>query len=104
MDFDSNRQSKVRHLRYEPLRKRLKEIPYWPHRYRHKIIGKAGPSFEESVSGLEGKFPTLKRENLSESKNGTYVSVTYELMAKDVDEIIELWVESELVTDCVKIL
>ncbi len=95
---------KVRHLRYEPLRKRLLEIPYWPHRYRHKIIGKAGPNFEESVHDLEDKFPKLKRELEAESKHGTYLSVTFELIASDVDEIIDLWVESEQVRDCVKIL
>ena len=98
------RNQKVRHLRYEPLRKRLMEIPYWPHRYCHKIIGKSGPDFEKSVSELESKFPNLKRELESESKNGTYLSVTFELMASDADEIIELWVESEQVQDCVKIL
>jgi putative lipoic acid-binding regulatory protein len=80
------------------------EIPYWPHRYRHKIIGKAGPGFEESVHGLESRFPNMRREAASASKNGTYLSVTFELMADDVDEIIELWVQSEAVTDCVKIL
>jgi len=95
---------KVRHLRYEPLRKRLMEIPYWPHRYRHKIIGKNNAVFENSVGDLQSKFPNLTRELLSESKNGTYISVTFELIADDADQIIELWVESELVKDCVKIL
>lgn len=99
-----SRNEKVRHLRYEPLRKQLREIPYWPHRYRHKIIGINGPAFEESVHALEEKFPNMKREALSESKNGTYLSVTFEIIAETADEIIDLWVESESVKDFVKIL
>lgn len=95
---------KVRHLRYEPLRRRLQEIPYWPHRYRHKVIGKSTPQFEQSIEALQRKFPRLTREALGESKHGNYTAFTFELIAENVDEIIELWVESEQLDDYVKIL
>lgn len=95
---------KVRHLRYESLRKQLQEIPYWPHRYCHKLIGRNGEPFRSSVEDLEGKFPEIKRMQESESKNGTYLSITYEIRAENVDDIISLWVASESVQDCVSIL
>lgn len=95
---------KVRHLRYEPLRKQLSEIPYWPHRYCHKIIGKNANEFLEAIKGFEEQFPQIKKTNESESRNGTYISLTYELEAQHVDEIILLWVVSEELPGCVKIL
>jgi|GEM_PF-2760758 len=95
---------KIRHLRYEPLRKRLNEIPYWPHRYFHKIIGKNGQDFLKSIEELEKKFPKIKRTQFGESRKGTYISLTYELSADHVDEIISLWLASEELMDCVKIL
>ena len=95
---------KIRHLRYEPLRRRLNEIPYWPHRYLHKVIGKSGEPFEKSITQLEGKFPNMKRTQFGKSRNGTYISVTFELQADHVDEIISLWLASEEIEDCVKIL
>lgn len=96
--------SKIRHLRYEKLRKRLSEIPYWPHRYRHKIIGKNEQLFIESLQSFEKQFPELSQTGMSESSKGTYISVTYELVAEDVDQIIALWVASEEVEGVMKVL
>lgn len=95
---------KIRHLRYEKLRKQLTEIPSWPLRYRHKIIGLNGSDFRESIVDFERQFPDLKKKSSSLSRNGTYLSMTFELQAQDVDEIISLWVASEEIKDFVKIL
>lgn len=95
---------KIRHLRYEALRKQLSEIPYWPHRYRHKVIGKNTDVFRNSIQALESKIKGLKKTQEGESRQGSYISITFELQAKNVDEIILLWIESEAVEDFVKIL
>lgn len=95
---------KVRHLRYETLRKQLQQIPYWPHRYVHKVIGVNGEKFNASLKDFEKQFPKVKNAHTSLSRNGTYLSVTYEISAEDVDEIISLWVASESLEDCVKVL
>lgn len=95
---------KVRHLRYEKLRQRLQEIPYWPHRYCHKIIGKNAEAFREGIEAFENQFPSIQKKTENESKRGNYLSLTYELQAETADEIISLWVASEEIEDCLKIL
>ena len=94
---------KVRHLRYESLRKRLKKEKNWPLQYRHKIIGKNVESFHIEIKVLEEMFPRMNMLESNTSKNGTYLSLTYELRALHVDEIIELWIESEKIKDIVTI-
>lgn len=96
---------KLRHLRYEKLRRCLAEtIEIWPSIYEHKIIGKNGESFRESLKNLEQTFPRINRKQENVSKNGTYLSMTYEVLARDVDEIISLWVASEELKDFVTVL
>lgn len=96
---------KVRHLRYEALRRSLKEtVEEWPYNYEHKIIGKNGVDFVESVRSFEQQFPRMNRKSSHKSRNGTYLSLTYEIMARNVDEIISLWVASEELKDFVTVL
>lgn len=96
---------KVRHLRYETLRKSLQDtVSEWPYVYEHKIIGKNQDDFLSGIKDFEQTFPRLNRKNSQISKNGTYLSLTYEFMARDVDEIITLWVASEQVKNFVTIL
>src|SRR4051812_18213970 len=100
-----NNSPKLRHLRYEALRRSLTEtIETWPTPYEHKIIGKNGDNFKESLKEFEQQFPRLNRKQSNVSKNGTYLSLTYEIMARDVDEIISLWVGSESLKDFITIL
>lgn len=96
---------KVRHLRYEQLRRSLQDtVEQWPHSYEHKIIGKNGSEFVESVRAFEQNFPRMNKKSAHKSRNGTYLSLTYEIMARDVDEIISLWVASEELRDFVTVL
>jgi putative lipoic acid-binding regulatory protein len=96
---------KIRHLRYEALRRSLSEtVESWPSLYEHKIIGKNTEPFLESIKGFEQHFPRLNRKQSNVSKNGTYLSITYEILARDVDEIISLWVGSEALKDFVTVL
>lgn len=97
--------TKVRHLRYESLRKSLEQtILLWPHKYEHKIIGKAGDGFDVGLKEFEESFPHLIRKGAILSKNGRFLSLTYQIEAQDVDEIISLWVASEQVKDCVAVM
>lgn len=96
---------KVRHLRYEALRRSLSEtVETWPTLYEHKIIGKNGDLFKDSLKAFEEEFPRLNRKQSHVSKNGKYFSITYEILARDVDEIISLWVSSESLKDFVTVL
>lgn len=95
----------MRHLRYEALRKSLQDtVEAWPYVYEHKIIGKNKDQFISSVKILEERFPRMNKKNSHISRNGTYLAVTYEIMARDVDEIISLWVASEELEDFVTVL
>jgi len=96
---------KVRHLRYERLRRSLQDsILIWPHNYCHKVIGRNDPAFLSGIVEFERSFPSLHREGSQLSKNGTYLSLTYRYAAKDVDEIISLWIASEQVKDVVTVM
>ncbi len=96
---------KVRHLRYEALRRSLEEtISSWPTLYQHKIIGKNGEDFIQSLKEFEHEFPRLNKLHNTESRNGTYLALTYEVLARDVDEIIALWVASENLKNCIKVM
>ena len=95
---------KVRHLRYEPLRKQLQEISYWPHRYTHKVIGNNNDEFKGAVGDLLAKFSDLEKKYEMRSKKGSYLSVTFEMKAKDADEIISLWLASEEMEELIRIL
>lgn len=94
---------KIRHLRYESLRKQLKEES-WPLRYEHKLIGRCGSLFSDGVRELQNQFPKLETKRLNKSSKGTYLSVTLEILAEDVDEVIALWVASEEIPDVVQVL
>lgn len=94
---------RVRHLKYESLRKGLKTIKKWPHLYVHKVIGKNGENFETSLQTFEEKFPRLNKRDSGFSRNDKYISVTYELLARDVDEVISLWVASEELEEVVTV-
>jgi putative lipoic acid-binding regulatory protein len=96
---------KIRHLRYEKLRRSLCEtVETWPTLYEHKIIGKNGENFRKGLKDFEQKFPRVNRKTEHLSKNGNYLSLTYEILARDVDEIISLWVGSENIQDFVTVL
>jgi len=95
---------KVRHLRYEALRRSLIEtVKIWPYIYEHKIIGKNADTFKDALKVLETSFPLLNKKSMNLSKNGTYLSLTYEFRAKDVDEIISLWIASEDLQDSITV-
>ena len=96
---------KVRHLRYENLRRSLEQtVLIWPHLYEHKIIGKNEENFLSGIREFESSFPRANLKNSVLSKNGSYLSLTYQISARDVDEIISLWVASEQVKDCVAVM
>lgn len=96
---------KIRHLKYEKLRRQLVDsVAQWPHIYQHKIIGKNEEDFRQDIRELEQEFPLLNKVHSHLSRNGTYVSVTYEIRARDVDDIIRLWVASERVRECITVL
>lgn len=95
---------KVRHLKYESLRRRLQDEKDWPILYQHKIIGKNVSAFTTSLEAMRKDFPRLNLLDSTTSKNGTYKSYTFEILARDVDEIIVLWVASEQLEELITVL
>lgn len=91
-------------MKYESLRRSLEQsVLLWPHVYEHKIIGKNTPLFLKGIEDFEQSF-RVRRKGEQLSKNSAYFSLTYQISANDVDEIISLWVASEQVKDCVAVL
>ncbi len=76
----------------------------WPHVYDHKIIGKNLTDFKSGIQEFESTFPMLRLKSTQLSRNGSYLSLTYEFSANDVDEIISLWVASEQLKECVAVM
>ena len=77
---------------YEKLRSLLQEEDY-PHLYIHKFIGLKTDLFRSEVERLEREFPRAQRVGERESSGEgpqSYLAFTFELLADDADEIIEL--------------
>jgi putative lipoic acid-binding regulatory protein len=89
---------------YEKLRALLSEEIY-PHLYVHKFIGLNTPAFRAAVEALEAKFPDAiqvsARESAPTSSYGeaNYLAYTYELTARNADEIIALLEQTATLPD-----
>ena len=68
------------------------------------MIGLNAEDFRESINEFESLFPDLKLISKNESRNARYIACTYELEASHVDEIISLWVASEELKGCVRVM
>jgi putative lipoic acid-binding regulatory protein len=77
------------------LRALLEEETY-PLEYVHKLIGKNEPEFHAALAGLEQEFPELVRQGERMSGSQKHLSVTYVLMAQDVEIILRLVRRSQI--------
>ena len=87
--------------KYNKLRALLAEQSF-PHLYIHKFIGQRTDAFLASMDRLEEKFPKVKRISTRESAGQTkpvYLACTYELLATNVEEIIDLLKATALMSD-----
>ena len=75
---------------YQTLRSLLLELETFPHHYVHKLIGKNSPSFLAAVKEMEIHFKQLTERSRRQTASGSHIALTFEFLAANVDEIIDL--------------
>lgn len=76
----------------------------FPGPYLHKFIGKNSTIFLNSVADFEKKFIGLTRTGEKQSASGAHLSLTYEYIAANADEVIQLAVETHKINDLIYVL
>jgi putative lipoic acid-binding regulatory protein len=89
---------------YERFKALLNKELQFPAHYLHKFIGPNSPEFRESVAEFEKKFIGLKRTGEKTSSSNVHVSLTYEYLAANADEIVNLTVETKNIPGVLYIL
>jgi putative lipoic acid-binding regulatory protein len=89
---------------YEKFRALLTETYLFPANYTHKFIGKNSDLFRAAVVEFEAKFVGLKRVGERESANGNHVALTYEFVAGNVEDIVELAKATHAISDLLYML
>ena len=92
------------HDPYEKFRQLLNENHLFPGKYTHKIIGKNSPLFLDSIIEFEKKFIGLIRTQERKSASGAHLSLTYEYLAANAEEVVQLSVESHKINDVIYVL
>jgi hypothetical protein len=62
----------------------------YPLAYTHKFIGRNTARFTTGVQALEAKFPKLTLQTARTSKGEAHLALTYEIVAENAGEIIEI--------------
>lgn len=87
---------------YKKLRIQLEESTSWPSTYLYKFIVKTD---EEKIKAIEAIFNHLGAViSTTESKKGTYTSVSINVVMKDPDAVISKYIEvSEKIEDVISL-
>lgn len=89
---------------YGKFRTLLTETYLFPANYTHKFIGKNSDVFRTSVAAFEAKFVGLKRTGERQSANGNHLALTYEFLAGNVEDIVELAKATHAIDDLIYLL
>lgn len=89
---------------FEKFRALLVETYLFPANYTHKFIGRNSDLFRDSVAEFEGKFVGLKRIGEKRSANGNHLALTYDFLAGNAEDIVELAKATHLVADLLYVL
>lgn len=89
---------------YQKFRDLLNDTYQFPCTYPHKFIGKNSPIFWASVAEFEKKFIGLTLVSKRESASGKHTSLTYDYLAANAEEIIQLCIETNKLNDVIYIL
>ncbi len=76
----------------------------FPLNYVHKIIGANTPVFLNSIKEFEAKFIGLKRTVEKQSASGKHLSLTYEYVAANAEDVVLLTTETQKINDLIYIL
>jgi len=89
---------------FEKFRNLLESNFQFPCVYLHKFIGANSPIFKNSVAEFEKKFIGLTRitERLSTSQK--HLSLTYEYLAANSEEVVQLMIETQKLNDIIYII
>ncbi len=87
---------------YNKLKVQLEESASWPSTYLYKFIVKTD---ESKIKAIESIFNHLGAViNTTESKKGTYTSVSVNVVMKDPDAVISKYIEvSEKIEDVISL-
>ena len=89
---------------FEKFRKLLEETYLFPANYVHKFIGKNSAPFRKSVAEFEGKFVGLKRTGERLSANGGHLALTYDFLAGNAEDVVELAKATHEIDDLIYVL
>lgn len=76
----------------------------FPCPYTHKFIGKNSEIFKKSVEEFENKFIGLVKSSEKLSASGKHCSLTYEYLAINADDVVNLAIETYKINDIIYIL
>ena len=89
---------------YERFKALLNETLQFPAKYLHKFIGANSDEFRQAVKAFETKFIGLERVGEKLSSSNAHVSFTYEYLAANADDIVQLTVETKSIPGVLYIL
>jgi len=89
---------------YGKFRALLTDTYLFPANYTHKFIGKNSDLFRNSVAEFEAKFVGLKRIGERRSANGNHLALTYDFLAGNVEDIVELAKATHAIDDLLYML
>ena len=89
---------------FEKFRSLLESNFQFPCVYLHKFIGANSPIFKASVDEFEKKFIGLTRVTERLSASGKHLSLTYEYLAANSEEVVQLVFETQKLNDIIYII
>jgi putative lipoic acid-binding regulatory protein len=89
---------------YERFKALLNENFQFPAKYVHKFIGPNTDTFRDAVSEFEKKFIGLDRVGEKLSSSNAHVSLTYDYLAANADDIVQLTVATKSIPGILYIL
>jgi len=89
---------------FEKFRSLLESNFQFPCVYLHKFIGANSPIFKTSVEEFEKKFIGLTRVTERLSASGKHLSLTYEYLAANSEEVVQLVFETQKLNDIIYII
>ena len=89
---------------YDRFKALLNDNLQFPGTYVHKFIGPNAEEFRKSVTEFEKKFIGLKLVGEKLSSSGAHVSLTYEYLAANAEDVVNLTVETKAIPGVLYIL
>ena len=89
---------------FEKFRSLLESNFQFPCVYTHKVIGANSTIFKNSITEFENKFVGLTKTTERLSASGKHISITYEYQAANVEDVVQLMIETQKLNDLIYII